>query len=174
MILGMSTATYTLIHVLISLIAIASGFVVMYGLLRGTRLDRMTALFLTTTVLTSVTGFGFPMGDHLSPANRVGIISLVVLATAIIARYPLHLAGGWRRTYVISAAMALYLNTFVLVVQSFEKVPTLKALAPTQKEPPFAIAQGIVLVAFIVLTIYAVKRFRSGPVVAVRSSGKAA
>src|SRR6266568_1815056 len=133
MILGMSTATYTLIHVLISLIAIASGFVVMYGLLGGKRLDRMTALFLTTTVLTSVTGFGFPMGDHLSPANKLGIISLVVLAIAVVARYPLHLGGGWRRTYVISAAMALYLNTFVLVVQSFEKVPALKAMAPTQK-----------------------------------------
>jgi hypothetical protein len=174
MILGMSTATYTLIHVLISLIAIASGFVVMYGLVRGKRLDRMTALFLTTTVLTSVTGFGFPIGDHLSPANKLGIISLVVLAIAVVARYPLHLAGGWRRTYVISAAMALYLNSFVLVVQSFEKVPVLKALAPTQKEPPFAIAQGTVLVAFIVLTIFAVTRFRSGPVVAVRNTGKAA
>jgi len=174
MILGMSTATYTLIHVLISLIAIASGFVVIDGLLGGKRLDRMTALILTTTVLTSVTGFGFPMGDHLSPANKLGIISLVVLAIAVVARYPQHLAGRWRRTYVISAAMALYLNSFVLVVQSFEKVSALKALAPTQKEPPFAIAQGTVLVAFIVLTIYAIKGFRSGPVVAVRSTGKAA
>jgi hypothetical protein len=174
MILGMSTATYTLIHVLISLIAIASGFVLMYGLLRGKRLDGMTALFLATTVLTSVTGFGFPMGDHLSPANKLGIISMVVLAFAILARYPLHLAGGWRRTYVISAAMALYLNTFVLVVQSFEKVPALKALAPTQKEPPFAIAQGAVLVAFIALTVFAVKGFRSGPVAASKSTGKAA
>jgi len=174
MILGMSTATYTLIHVLISLIAISSGFVVMYGLLGGKRLDRMTALFLTTTVLTSVTGFGFPMGDHLSPANKLGIISLVVLAIAVVARYPLHLAGGWRRTYVISAAIALYLNTFVLVVQSFEKVPALKALAPTQKEPPFAIAQGTVLVAFIVLTIFAVKGFRNPQVAVSKSASKAA
>jgi len=174
MILGMSTATYTLIHVLISLIAIASGFVVIYGLLGGKRLDRMTALFLTTTVLTSVSGFGFPMGDHLSPANKLGIISLVVLAIAVVARYPLHLAGGWRRTYVISAAMALYLNTFVLVVQSFEKVPALKALAPTQIEPPFAIAQGTVLVAFIVLTIFAVKGFRNPQVAVSKSASKAA
>ncbi len=174
MILGMSTATYTLIHVLISLIAIASGFVVICGLLGGKRLDRMTALFLATTVLTSVTGFGFPMGDHLSPANKLGIISLVVLAIAVVARYPLHLAGGWRRTYVISAAMALYLNTFVLVVQSFEKVPALKALAPTQKEPPFAIAQGTVLVAFIVLTIFAVKGFRNPQVAVSKSASKAA
>ena len=174
MILGMSTATYTLIHVLISLIAIASGFVVMYGLLGGKRLDRMTALFLTTTVLTSVTGFGFPTGDHLSPANKLGIISLVVLAIAVVARYALHLAGSWRRTYVISAAMALYLNTFVLVVQSFEKVPALKALAPTQKEPPFTIAQGTVLVAFIVLTIFAVKGFRNPQVAVSKSASKAA
>ena len=172
-ILGMSTATYTLIHVLISLVAIASGFVVMYGLLSGKRLDGMTALFLTTTVLTSVTGFGFPF-DHLTPANKVGIISLVVLAIAIIARYALRLAGGWRRTYVISAAIALYLNTFVLVVQSFEKVPALKALAPTQKEAPFVVAQLLVMALFVVLTIFAVKRFRGGPVTAVRSAGKAA
>ena len=174
MILGMSTATYTLIHVLISLVGIGSGLVVMYGLLGGKRLDRWTALFLTTTVLTSVTGFGFPFGDHLSPANKVGIISLVVLAIAIIARYPLHLAGGWRRTYVISAAIALYLNTFVLVVQSFEKVPALKALAPTQKEAPFVVAQLLVMALFVVLTIFAVKRFRGEPVTAVRSAGRAA
>jgi hypothetical protein len=172
-ILGMSTATYTLIHVLISLAGIGSGLVVMYGLLGGNRLDRWTALFLTTTVLTSVTGFGFPF-DHLTPANKVGIISLTVLAVAIIARYPLHLAGGWRRTYVISAAIALYLNTFVLVVQSFEKVPALKALAPTQKEPPFVAAQLVVMALFVVLTIFAVKRFRGGPVPAVRPTGKAA
>ena len=170
----MSTATYTLIHVWISLVGIGSGLVVMYGLLGGKRLDRWTALFLTTTVLTSVTGFGFPFGDHLSPANKVGIISLVMLAIAFVARYPFHLAGGWRRTYVISAAIALYLNTFVLVVQSFEKVPALKALAPTQKETPFVVAQLLVMVLFVVLTIFAVKRFRDGPVTAVRSAGKAA
>ncbi len=173
-ILGMSTATYTLIHELISLVGIASGFVVVYGLLGGKRLDRWTAIFLTTTVLTSVTGFGFPIGDHLSPANKVGIISLVVLAIAIVARYPLHLAAGWRRTYVISAAIALYLNTFVLVVQSFEKVPALKALAPTQKEAPFVVAQLVVMAIFVVLTIFAVKRFRNQPVAVSSSAGKAA
>src|SRR5229473_2338940 len=173
MILGMTTATYTLIHVLISLVGIGSGAVVMYGLLGGKRLDRWTALFLATTVLTSVTGFGFPF-DHLLPSHKVAIISLVALAIAIVARYPLHLAGTWRRTYVISAAIALYLNTFVLVVQSFEKVPALKALAPTQKEPPFAIAQGTVLVAFIVLTIFAVKGFRNPQVAVSKSASKAA
>ncbi len=162
MILGMTTATYTLIHVLISLVGIGSGFVVMYGLLGGKPFDRWTATFLTTTVLTSVTGFGFPF-DHITPANKVGIISLVVLGIAIVARYALHLAGAWRRTYVISAAIALYLNTFVLVVQSFEKVPALKAMAPTQKEPPFLVAQLAVLALFVVLTIFAAKRFRSDP-----------
>jgi hypothetical protein len=162
MILGMSTATYTFIHVLISLIGIASGLIVLFGLIAGRRLDRWTALFLATTVATSVTGFGFPT-DHLLPSQVVGVISLVVLAIAIVARYPKHMAGGWRSTYVITAAIALYLNSFVGVVQSFEKIPALHALAPTQKESPFAIAQGIVLLLFVVLTIMAVKRFREVP-----------
>src|SRR5438876_11981395 len=109
MIFGMTTATYTLIHVLISLVGIGSGFVVMYGLLGGKRLDRWTAVFLTSTVLTSVTGFGFPF-DHITPAIKLGILSLVVLTIAIVARYAFHLAGAWRRTYVISAAIALYFN----------------------------------------------------------------
>jgi hypothetical protein len=171
MILGMSTATYTFIHVLISLVGIASGLVVMYGMLTGRRFDGMTALFLTTTVLTSVTAFGFPF-DHLLPSHKVAILSFVVLAIAIVARYPLHLA--WRKTYVISASIALYLNVFVLVAQLFAKVPALKALAPTQTEPPFLIAQLVVMAIFIVLTIFAVKRFRSGPVAAIRPTGKAA
>ncbi len=173
MIFGMTTATYTLIHVLISLVGIGSGLVVMYGLLGGKRLDGWTAVFLTSTVLTSVTGFGFPF-DHLSPAHKVGIISLVALTIAIVARYALHLAGAWRRTYVISAAIALYLNVFVLVVQSFEKVPALKAMAPTQKETPFVVAQIVVLALFVVLTIFAAKRFRSEPAPVVRAASRAA
>ena len=172
-ILGLPAATYTLIHVLISLVGIASGFVLLYGLIGGKRFDRMTALFLTTTVLTSVTGFFFPFhGD--TPAINLGVLSLIVLAIAIAARYALQLAGPWRTTYVITAMIAQYFNCFVLVVQSFMKVPALKALAPTQKEPPFAIAQGLVLVAFIVLTIYAVKGFRSAPLSVSKSAGKAA
>lgn len=172
-ILGMPAATYTLIHVLISLIGIASGLVVLLGLIGGRRRDGMTALFLTTTVLTSLTGFGFPF-HGVTPAINLGVLSLVVLAIAIVARYPLHLAGGWRTTYVITAMIGLYFNVFVLVVQSFEKISALKALAPTQKEPPFAIAQGIVLVAFIVLTVYAVKGFRRGPVAEIRPTGRVA
>jgi hypothetical protein len=165
MVFGMSLHTYTVLHVAISLLAIASGLLVMLGFLSGKRLDRTTALFLLTTALTSLTGFGFPF-THVTPAIKLGVLSLVVLAVAIIARYPLAMAGAWRRIYVISASLALYFNVFVLVVQSFEKVPALKALAPTQKEAPFAVAQIAVLVLFIVLTIFAVRGFRAEPIAA--------
>ena len=158
MILGMAASTYTFLHVFISLIGIASGIVVLYGMLVGKRLDGLTGLFLITTVLTSVSGYGFPV-EHLLPSHIVGIISLVALTIAIVARYVQHMSGAWRAIYVISASMALYLNVFVLVVQSFRKVPSLTALAPTQKEPPFLIAQLTVLVLFIVLTVLATKRF---------------
>jgi len=156
--LGMSLSTFTLVHVLISLVGIASGLVVLYGLLSGKRLDGWTALFLISTVLTSVTGFGFPF-DHLLPSHKVAILSLVLLAIASLARYGLHMAGAWRWIYVVTAVMALYLNVFVLVFQGFEKVPALKALAPTQSEPPFLVAQLIVLAIFIELGIFAVKKF---------------
>ena len=129
MIWGMTTATFTAVHVAISLIGIVTGLIVLYGLLTAKRLDGWTAIFLVTTVLTSVTGFGFPF-DHLLPSHKVGIISLVLLAIAILARYALHMAGAWRWIYVVSATMALYLNCFVLVVQSFEKVPALKSDGP--------------------------------------------
>jgi uncharacterized membrane protein SirB2 len=149
---------FTLVHVVLSLVGIGSGLVVMYGLLRGKRMDSGTALFLFTTVLTNVTGFFFPF-HKLLPSHIVGLISLVLLAVAIFARYLRHLSGGWRAAYVISAAMALYLNVFVLVVQLFQKVPDLKALAPTQSEPPFLVTQIVVLVLFVVLGILAVKKF---------------
>ena len=160
MILGMTLQSFTVLHTAISLIGIVSGLIVMFGLLGGKQLDKWTALFLLTTVLTSVTGFLFPV-DHILPSHKVGILSLLVLAVAIPARYFFHLAGGWRRTYVLSAVLALYLNVFVLVVQLFLKVPALKALAPTQQEPPFLVAQLIVLALFIWLAIAAVKKFRS-------------
>jgi hypothetical protein len=158
MVLGMSLSTFTLVHVIISLIGIVSGLIVLFGLLSAKRLNGLTALFLLTTVLTSVTGFGFPF-EHLLPSHKVGIISLVALAIAILARYSFHMAGSWRWIYVVTAMIALYLNVFVLVVQSFEKVPALKAMAPTQSEPPFLVAQLVVLALFIVLTILAVKEF---------------
>ena len=161
MIWGMTTSTFTTVHVVVSLIGIATGLVVLFGLLTAKRFDGWTAIFLVTTVLTSVTGFGFPF-EHLLPSHKVGIISLVLLAVAILARYGLHLAGAWRWIYAVCATMALYLNVFVLVVQSFEKVPALKAMAPTQSEPPFLVAQVIVLLLFIVLGIFAVKKFHLG------------
>jgi len=159
MIFGMSFATYTILHVIISLIGIASGFVVMVGMLRSQRLAGWTALFLITTVLTSVTGFGFPF-DQILPSHIVGVISLVVLVIAIAALYLFRLAGAWRWIYAVTALAALYLNTFVGVVQAFGKISVLNALAPTQSEPPFAIVQGLVLLAFIVITVLAAIRFR--------------
>jgi hypothetical protein len=154
----MSTSTFTLVHTVLSLIGILAGFVVVFGMLSSKRLDGWTAVFLATTVLTCVTGFFFPR-DHILPSHIVGIISLVVLAVAIVALYVHRLRGSWRWIYVASAVLALYLNVFVGVVQAFLKVPFLNALAPTQSEPPFAIAQGIVLVIFVVLGILAVRSF---------------
>jgi hypothetical protein len=153
------SATFTLIHVVISLIGIASGLVVVLGFLMAKRLDGWNALFLVSTVATSVTGFLFPFHGFL-PSHGVGIISMVLLLVAIYARYGGHRAGGWRRTYVITATISLYLNVFVLVVQSFQKVPALKAMAPTQSEPPFKAAQGAVLLVFIVLGILASIKYR--------------
>ena len=158
MMLGMSLSTFTTVHVIISLVGIVSGFIVMFGMLSAKRLNGWTALFLLTTILTSVTGFGFPL-THLRPRIKVGIISLVVLAITLLARYSFHMAGKWRWIYVVTAIIAVYLNVFVLVVQSFEKVPALTALAPTQSEPPFLVAQLVVMALFIVLTIFAVKKF---------------
>jgi len=159
MMLGMSLATFTLVHVLISLVAIASGFVVVFGLLGGKRLDGWTALFLTAAVLTSVTAFGFPF-EKLLPSHKVAIISLVVLAIAIAARYAFHMTGAWSSIYTVGATLALYLNVFVLVVQLFEKTPALKELAPTQSEPPFLFAQLVVLAGFLALGTFAAIRFR--------------
>ena len=158
MILGMSTATYALLHVLISLVGIGSGLVVVFAFLAGKRLDRLTAVFLTTTALTSITGFGFPF-EHLLPSHIVGVLSLAILALAIPARYVFHLAGSWRWIYVVGSATALYFNVFVLVVQSFLKVAALHALAPTQKEPPFLVAQLATLVIFATVTVLATRRF---------------
>jgi len=159
MTLGLSLETFTLVHVVISLIGILSGFVVVFGLLGGKLLDAWTALFLTTTVLTSVTGFMFPF-EKVTPGIKLGIISLVVLAIAIAARYAFHLVGAWRTIYAVGATLALYLNVFVLVVQSFEKVPALHALAPTGSVPAFLAAQLVVLAAFLALGAFATIRFR--------------
>jgi hypothetical protein len=152
-------STFTKVHVVISLIAILAGFVVAFGLLTAKRFNGWTALFLLMTLLTSVTGFFFPF-HGFTPAIGVGIISLVVLAIGIFARYVRKLNAAWRWIYLVTAMLALYLNVFVLIVQLFQKVPALKALAPTQTEPPFLAAQLGALVILIVLTVLAAIRFR--------------
>jgi hypothetical protein len=151
---------FTLFHVLLSLAGIISGFVVAFGLLTAKRLEGWTAVFLWTTVATSATGFLFPFHRFL-PSHALGILSLVVLAVALYARYTRQLAGAWRRTYAVTAMIALYLNVFVLVAQLFMKVPALKALAPTQSEPPFKMTQLVVLAIFVVLGVFATLRFRN-------------
>jgi hypothetical protein len=153
---------YTVIHTLISLIAIFTGVIVLFGMLAGNRLDGWTKWFLVTAVLTTVTGFFFPF-HGFTPAIGLGIISLPFLALTIFARYSGHLAGAWRWIYVIGAVICLYFNLFVLVVQLFEKVPTLHAIAPTQTESPFKLTQLAVLVVSTLLAIVAVIRFRPEP-----------
>jgi hypothetical protein len=153
---------FTIFHVVLSLVGIGSGLVVVYGLLTSKRLDGWTALFLTTTAATSVTGFFFPVHQFL-PSHGVGILSLGLLTLSILGRYRFDLAGGWRRTYVITAVTALYLNVFVLIVQLFMKVPELKALAPTQSEPPLQVTQLIALVVFVALAVLAALKFHAEP-----------
>ena len=146
------------IHVGLSLIGIVSGLVVLYGLLTGAALGGWTALFLATTILTSVTGFPLaPFG--FDPPRAIGILSLILLAIAVAAYYLFHLAGFWRWVYVVTAMTALYLNCFVLVFQGFLKVQALHDLAPTQSEPPFLVAQSAVLIAFVLLGFLAVRKF---------------
>jgi hypothetical protein len=156
----MSLATYTIVHVIISLIGIATGFIVLFGLLKGKLFGSWNTTFLATTVLTSVTGFFFPF-TKVTPGIVLGVLSLIVLAIAIFALYVFHLNEPWRRTYVITALIALYFNVFVLVAQTFEKVPAIHALAPTQTEAPFKIAQLLLLVFFIVVITAAAKKFRN-------------
>lgn len=161
MILGLPP--FTFLHTAISLVGIASGLVVLFfGLLANERLPTWTSWFLATTVLTSVTGFFLP-APHFMPSHGVGILSILILAVALVALYRRHLEGAWRRTYVITAVIALYLNVFVLVAQLFAKVPALKELAPTQTETPFKLAQGLVLIVFIVLGALAATRFHPPP-----------
>jgi hypothetical protein len=159
MILGMSIPAFTLLHVIITLIAIGSGLITVGGMFASDRLPGTSALFLFTTVLTSVTGFLFPI-HGFTPALGVGIISCVILVVALLAYYSKHLMGAWRWIYVVTAIAALYFNVFVLVVQSFVKVAALNALAPTQSEPPFVIAQVAVMAIFVLIGIIAAIKFR--------------
>ncbi|MBR0699169.1 hypothetical protein JQ599_04585 [Bradyrhizobium diazoefficiens] len=164
MVLGLSLPAFTLVHVVISLIAIAAGLVVMFGLLGSKPMPGLTAVFLAFTILTSATGFLFPF-EKLLPSHIIGIISLALLAIACIALYGMKLKGVWRPVYVVTAMISLYFNVFVLVIQSFLKVPALAALAPAVAPAPpsgpvFAVVQGLVLVFFVVLTIGAWRRFK--------------
>jgi hypothetical protein len=158
----MILSALTLFHVILSLVAIGSGFVVMYELLASKWSDGWAKLFLATAVATSVTGFLFPV-HHFLPSHAVGILSLIVLGFAIRAFNRYRLVGGWRRTYVICSVVALYFNVFVLIVQLFEKVPALKALAPTQSEPPFQVAQLAALLLFVTIAIRGVRKFHGEP-----------
>jgi hypothetical protein len=151
-----ATPTFTVIHVIISLAGIISGFVVIDGFLKAKRLDGWNAFFLVMTIATSVTGFFFP-NKTITPGQIVGAISLVLLAIAVLARYPLRFSGAGRWLYLITAILAQYFNFAVLIIQSFQKVGVLKELAPTQSEPPFLIAQGAALVLFVVLAIFSLK-----------------
>ena len=161
MVLGMSLSMFTTVHVIISLVAIVSGIIVMFGLLGSRPMPGMTAIFLLFTILTSATGFLFPF-EKLLPSHMIGILSLVLLLIACFALYVMKLSGPWRWIYVVTAMTALYLNVFVLIIQAFLKVPALHALAPSvpPSEPPFAIIQGIVLLFFVIVIIGAVRRFR--------------
>jgi hypothetical protein len=157
----MSLATFTLVHVIISLIGIVAGLVVMFGMLASDRKPGLTAIFLLFTILTSATGFLFPF-TQLLPSHMIGILSLVLLAIACIALYAMKLSGSWRWIYVVTALLSLYFNVFVLVIQSFLKIPALTAVAPGNPPsgPVFAVVQGIVLVFFVLMIIGAWRRFK--------------
>jgi hypothetical protein len=159
MMLGMSLEVFTLVHVMITIVGIGAGFGVLYGLIHSVWSGPWTAVFLLFTVLTNVTGLMFPFSSFL-PSHAVAILSLVLLAVAIFALYVRHISGPWRATYIVTAMLSLYLNVFVLVVQMFQKMPQMKALAPNGNELPFAITHALVLAVFIWLIYTAVKRFR--------------
>jgi hypothetical protein len=164
MILGMSLSVFTTVHVIISLIAIVAGIIVMFGLLGSKPMPGLTGIFLLFTILTSATGFLFPF-EKLLPSHIIGILSLVLLAIACIALYGMKLAGPWRWIYVLTAMISLYFNVFVLVIQSFLKIPALTALAPGNPPsgPTFAVIQGVVLLFFVVVIIGAMRRYRPMP-----------
>lgn len=159
MILGMSIPLFTKLHVLISLIAIASGLIVAFGMVAGKLMPRLASLFLITTVLTVLTGFMFPF-HGLTPGIVIGVVCTVVLLVTLVAYYGKHAAGSWRRPFVISAMIALFFNCLVLIVQSFMKIDALHALAPTGNEPIVKLCQGLLLVAFVVLTYAADRKYR--------------
>jgi hypothetical protein len=160
MILGLSVETFTLLHVLISLVGIVSGLIVVRGMLKNQRWAFWTAIFLLFTVLTSLTGFPIPPFG-IDPPRIIGFLSLVLLAIAILGYYGFHRQGAWRWIYVVTSVAALYLNVFVFIIQSFQKIPVLQPLAPTQSEPPFVVVQVLVLILFIGLGFLSVRRLQT-------------
>jgi hypothetical protein len=160
MILGLSIGTFTVVHVIISVIAIVSGLVALWGMLGDRNFAGWTAAFLAFTVLTSITGFPIPPFG-IDPPRIIGILSLVLLVGAVLSYYAFHLRGAWRWIYVITAVISLYLNVFVFVIQSFQKISFLQPLAPTQSEPPFVVAQVVVLALFAAAGFLSVRRFHS-------------
>ena len=156
MILGMST--FTFVHTALSLVALVSGLIVVFGMIGSHALRAWTAIFLLTAVATSATGFGFPF-EKFEASHWIGVISLVALGIAILARYAFHLAGTWRWVYAVTAIIGAYFLVFVGIAQAFKKIPALHAMAPTLSEPPFGISQGVTLVIFVVLTVLAVRKF---------------
>jgi hypothetical protein len=152
-------ATYTAIHTVLSLAAVASGIIVVIGLFGSKPLPVWNALFLATAVATSATGFGFPFTGFL-PSHGLAVIALVVLAPTALAYYVFGLSGAWRWIYAVGVVLSLYFEVFVAIVQAFKKIPALTTLAPTGSEPPFAAAQGVALVVFAVLAIAAAIKFR--------------
>jgi hypothetical protein len=161
-ILGISLAAFTHLHVALSIMGIFAGLIVLLGLLGSEELPAVIALFVLTTTLTSLTGFLFPF-HGVTPGIVIGVLSLLVLLAAILARYTFHYSGPWRATYVVTAILALWFNVFIFIVQSFEKIPSLHAMAPTATESPFKITQLVVLATFIVLGIRAVRKFHPAP-----------
>lgn len=159
MILGMSVETFTLLHVVLSLIGIATGIAVVLAMAGGRHVPGLTAVFLLTTILTSATGFLFPTGG-VTPAQIFGYISLALLALAVLGLYVFRARGAWRWIFVATAVAALFLNVFVAIVQAFQKLAVLQPLAPTQSEPPFLIAEGLALVLLLVLGLRAAGRFQ--------------
>ena len=162
MILGMSIATFTLLHVELSLVGIAAGFVVMAGLIARSFFDRWNVLFLVSTSASVATGFAFPV-SRITPAHIFGLLTTIALVLAVLARYRYRLGGKWLQTYIASTAIALYLNSFIAVVQAFQKLPALRSLAPTQSEAPFAAAQLFVLILCVGLAVAASKKLRGVP-----------
>lgn len=162
MILGMSVEAFTKLHVIISLVAIVAGLVALGAMAGNRNLRAVTALFLLSTILTSVTGFFFH-SKAIGPPHVFGVISLVALAVSLVALYGRKLAGTWRPAYIVTAVLALYLNCVVLVVQAFQKIPALNALAPKGSEPPFLAAQGVTLIVIGGLAAMAMRRYRPAP-----------